>query len=136
MENQNTHSRLDYGLLLMRLMLATALLYHGSQKLFGAFDGPGLEGFAGWLGSMNVPMPSVSAFLAAAAEFFGGLAMLLGIGVRIMAIPAAFTLFVGAFMAHTGYADREHALLIAVFLSAIILTGGGSLTITNLLPRR
>ena len=127
---------MDYGLLLMRLMLATALLYHGSQKLFGAFDGPGLEGFGGWLGSMNVPMPSVSAFLAASAEFFGGLAMLLGVWVRLMAIPAAFTLFVGAFMAHTGYGEREHALLIAVFLTGIMLTGGGSLTITKLFPRR
>ena len=136
MENQTTHTRQDVGLLLMRLMLATALLYHGSQKLFGAFDGPGLEGFSGWLGSMHVPMPSVSAFLAAAAEFFGGLALLLGIWVRLMAIPAAFTLFVGAFLAHTGYADREHALLIAVFLTALTLTCGGSLNMTALLPRR
>jgi len=136
MENQTSHTRMDYGLLLMRLMLATALLYHGSQKLFGAFDGPGLEGFGGWLASMDVPMPKVSAFLAAAAEFSGGAFMLLGVGVRLAAIPAAFTLYVGAFMAHTGYGDREHALLIAVFLTALILTGGGSLTIKALLPRK
>ncbi|MFK5957074.1 MAG: DoxX family protein [Planctomycetota bacterium] len=136
MENTPRHTQMDYGLLLMRLMLATALLYHGSQKLFGAFDGPGLEGFGGWLGSMDVPMPSVSAFLAAASEFFGGVFMLLGVGIRLAAIPAAFTLFVGAFMAHTGYGEREHALLIAVFLTALILTGGGSLSIKALLPRR
>jgi len=136
MENTPRHTQMDYGLLLMRLMLATALLYHGSQKLFGAFDGSGLEGFSGWLGSMDVPMPSVSAFLAAASEFFGGVFMLLGVGIRLAAIPVAFTLFVGAFMAHTGYGEREHALLIAVFLTALILTGGGSLSIKALLPRR
>jgi hypothetical protein len=38
-------------------------------------------------------------------------------------------------MEHTGYADREHALLIAVLLTAIMLTGG-SLTIKSLLPLR
>ncbi|PCJ55704.1 MAG: DoxD-like family protein [Planctomycetota bacterium] len=136
MENKPSYTQMDFGLLLMRLMLATALLYHGSQKLFGAFDGPGLEGFSGWLSSMNVPMPTISAFLAAAAEFFGGIFMLLGVGVRLAAIPAAFTLFVGAFMAHTGYGEREHALLIAVFLTALVLTGGGSLNITAFLARK
>ena len=136
MENKPSYTQMDFGLLLMRLMLATALLYHGSQKLFGAFDGPGLEGFSGWLSSMNVPMPTISAFLASAAEFFGGIFMLLGVGVRLAAIPAAFTLFVGAFMAHTGYGEREHALLIAVFLTALVLTGGGSLNITAFLARK
>jgi hypothetical protein len=37
-----------------------------------------------------------------------------------------------AFLAHTGYADREHALLIAVLLTGIMFTGG-SLTIKSIL---
>ena len=60
----------DAGLLVIRLMLATVFVYHGAQKLFGAFGGHGLAGFAGWLGSLGVPLPTVSALLAGAAEFF------------------------------------------------------------------
>jgi putative oxidoreductase len=54
----------DVGLLIIRLMLGVIFIYHGAPKLFG-----GLEGFAGYLGTLGVPMPSVSAFLAAMAEF-------------------------------------------------------------------
>ncbi|MHC4380321.1 MAG: DoxX family protein [Planctomycetota bacterium] len=135
MSNQDNPSRMDCGLLLMRLALAFILIHHGGQKMFGIWGGPGLDGFGGWLGSMGVPMPSVSAFLAASAEFFGGIALLLGIGVRLAAIPASFTLFVGAFMAHTGVTEREYPLSLAIFLLALVFTGGGSITLRNLLKK-
>jgi putative oxidoreductase len=129
MNNQAQTTGLDYGLFLMRLALAFILIHHGAQKMFGIWGGPGLDGFGGWLGSMGVPMPSVSAFLAAAAEFFGGIALLVGVYVRLAAIPAGFTLLVGGFLAHTGVSDREYPLSLAMFLFALALTGGGSLSI-------
>lgn len=129
MTNQENPSRLDYGLLLMRLTLAFILIHHGGQKMFGLWGGSGLDGFAGFLESMEIPMPSVSAFLAAAAEFFGGIALLLGFWVRLAVLPAAFTLIVGAMKAHTGVSDREYPLSLAIFLLALAFTGGGSLTI-------
>jgi putative oxidoreductase len=128
-------TRLDYGLFLMRLTLAFILIHHGAQKLFGIWDGPGLAGFGGWLDSIGVPMPSVSAFLAAAAEFFGGFALLVGVFVRLAAIPAGFTLLVGGFLAHSGVTDREYPLSLALFLFALALTGGGSLSIQKLLKK-
>jgi len=122
-------SRQDFGLLIIRLILAVVLLYHGSGKLFGAFGGPGLEGFSGWLGSMGIPMPSVSAFLAAAAEFFGGLAILFGLWVQWAALPAAFTMFVAAFSAHSGFDGQkdgmEYPLTLALVLVGLALLGSG-----------
>ncbi|MGB0951761.1 MAG: DoxX family protein [Planctomycetota bacterium] len=129
MTNTKNFTRLDYGLFLMRFTLAFILIHHGGQKLFGIWGGPGLEGFGAWLGSMGVPMPSVSAFLAAAAEFFGGIALLLGVYVRIAAIPAAFTLLVGGFMAHSGLTEREYPLSLALFLMAFALIGGGAINV-------
>lgn len=135
METSPKTTGLDWGLLLMRLTLAFILIHHGGQKMFGIWGGPGLEGFGGWLGSMGVPMPSVSAFLAAAAEFFGGIALLIGFQVRLASIPAGFTLLVGAFMAHEGVSDREYPMSLALFLFALVLTGGGSLSITRFLNK-
>ena len=132
-------SRQDLGLLLIRLMLAVVFLFHGSQKLFGAFDGPGLEGFAGWLGSLDLPMPAASAFLAAAAEFFGGLALLLGLWLRWTTLPVAITMLVAAFSMHSGFDGQqggmEYPLTLAVVLVGLSLTGGGALTVERLRDR-
>jgi putative oxidoreductase len=132
-------TRPDLGLFLIRLMVGTVLLYHGSGKLFGAFGGPGLDGFAGWLGSLNIPMPMVSAFLAASAEFFGGLGILLGLWIRWTALPAAFTMLVAAFTAHSGFDGQqggmEYPLTLAFVLIGLALTGSGRLTFANFLPQ-
>ena len=34
----------------MRLVLATLFIGHGAQKVFGAFGGIGIDGFASWSG--------------------------------------------------------------------------------------
>ena len=121
----------DMGLLMIRVMLAVVFIYHGQGKLFG-----GLDGFAGYLASMNVPMPSVSAFLAAASEFGGGLILLSGLAFRFTLPPVVFTMLVAAFTAHGGKFNiqdggMEYPLTLAVITAALILTGPGSLTLAK-----
>lgn len=124
------------ALLSLRLMLAVVFIYHGSQKLFGLFGGHGLTGFAGYLASLGVPLPSVSAFLAASAEFVGGLALLSGLGLSLMAIPLSFTMLVAAFTAHSGFnavnGGNEYPLVLAVAVIALGLTGPGAYTLSAL----
>ena len=52
---------------------------HGSQKLFGAFDGPGLEGMAGAMEKMGLRPARTWAMAAALAEFSGGTLTALGL---------------------------------------------------------
>lgn len=68
---------LDLALLILRLAIAAALLYHGIPKLmnFGAT----VAGFQ----SMNVPAPALSAAFATLAEVGGGLLLLLGLAVDL-----------------------------------------------------
>ena len=139
MKNENTRiSRTDIGLLAIRVILAVVFIFHGGQKLFGLFGGPGIEGFAGWLQSMGIPAATLNAYLAASAEFFGGVALLLGLATRIAVVPMIATMVVailtvhpGAFSAKEG--GMEYALTLAVVLAGIGLTGAGKLSVDALL---
>lgn len=138
MNGQSSNSFLaDLGLLLMRLMLASVFLFHGSQKLFGMFDGPGMENFSKAIEGMNMPMPAVGAWAAALAEFAGGVFLVLGTGMRFVLPFTAFTMLVAALKVHGKAFSLEHggmefALTLAVMLIGLILTGPGRFTIARL----
>jgi putative oxidoreductase len=126
----------DLGLLLVRLMLGVVGVFHGSQKLFGAFGGHGMQGFIGFLEGLKVPAPQVSAYLAALAEFAGGILIAVGLFPRLAAIPYAFAMFVAAFMVHGKEFDSqkggmEYPLTLGVMALAIVFAGGGRLAITG-----
>lgn len=130
--NMNDRSAVsDLGLLLIRLMLAVVFAYHGSQKMFGAFGGNGLEGMSGWLGSKNVPLPYVAAVLAASSQLLGSLALLTGMFFRVLMVPLAFTMFVAVFVGHSGdpYGKYEFALTLAVVVTGLALIGPGGFAI-------
>lgn len=120
----------NLALLGLRSILAVVFMYHGSQKLFGLFGGPGLEGFSGYLSSLGIPFASLSALMAAGTEFFGGLALLLGLAVPLAAVPLTFTMLVAAFTAHSGFntaaGGNEYPLVLAVASAALGLMGPGA----------
>lgn len=126
----------NVGLLLIRLIVGIVFIYHGAGKLFG-----GLHGFAGFLTNMHVPMPMVSAALAACTEFFGGLAVLLGFGVRFAAAPMVINMLVAILLVHSRAFDArnggmEYPLTLATVLLALVFTGGGRLGLSGLLHGR
>lgn len=142
MTNEDTHVRLnDFGLLAIRAILAVVFIYHGGQKLFGLFGGQGIDAFAGWLQSMDVPAATLNAYLAASAEFFGGIALLLGLATRFAVVPMIGTMVVAILMVHpNAFSAREggmeYALTLAVVLFGIGLTGAGKISIDALLCSR
>lgn len=69
----------DIAVLALRLTTGGLLAGHGAQKLFGAFNGPGLEGTAGWLESMGLKPGDKWALMASASEFGGGMLTALGL---------------------------------------------------------
>lgn len=84
--------------LLLRLILAPVLIGAGWTKINGT------NWFASRLDDFpfpfNVLPPDLSWWLAAVTEFGGGIALLLGLGTRIVAIPLAVTMFVAAYAVH------------------------------------
>jgi len=62
----------DIATTIVRLVLGVIFFAHGAQKTLGWFGGYGFTGTMGFFtGAMHIP--TVFAFLAIAAEFFGGL---------------------------------------------------------------
>lgn len=122
-------SRTNAALFLLRLSAASVFLFHGSQKLFGLFGGYGIAGTAGWMESLGLPFPTVSATLAGSTELLGGLALLTGFALRPLSIPLAFTMLVGAFTAHQGFdvtqGGMEYPLVLAALTAALGLLGPG-----------
>lgn len=140
--NKILTSEAGVAALILRVPVGLILAAHGAQKLFGWFGGNGLAGTAGWLSSMGMEPGLLMAILAGSAEFFGGLALVLGLLTRPAVLVAAFTMLVAIFSVHIsnglfaadgGY---EYALTLMVALLALAVQGGGYLSIDKALSEK
>jgi putative oxidoreductase len=75
-------------LLAIRVFFFWQLFVAGKGKLLN------IDKTAEFFGSLNIPMPVFSAYLAGATECFGGLLLVIGLASRLVAIPVAFTMIV------------------------------------------
>jgi putative oxidoreductase len=128
--------------LALRLPVGIILAAHGSQKLFGAFGGYGLEGTGQWMESIGLAPGFLMALLAGSAEFFGGIALILGLLTRPAAMVSAFTMIVaivtvhgsnGLFMSNNGY---EFALTLLAVTVALAIQGGGKYSIDSVIVKK
>ncbi|MEB0108835.1 DoxX family protein, partial [Pseudomonas sp. MH9.3] len=83
-------TRAGYGLTILRIFVGVIFAAHGSQKLFGWFGGGGLAGTAQFMESVGLAPGTLMALLSGGTEFFGGLALIIG----LLARPAALGLSV------------------------------------------
>ena len=70
---------MDFGLLVLRLVVGPVIAAHGAQKLFGWFGGYGIAGTGGFFESIGFRPGRLAAFAAGASEFIGGLLIALGL---------------------------------------------------------
>ncbi len=120
----------DIALLVLRAMVGTVGVFHGSQKLFGLFGGDGVQAFAEHLRGLNIPLPLISAICAGAAEAGCGLLVGIGLATRVAVLPFAFVMMVAIWTHRDGGFDAgkggfEYPLTILAILVAIFLSGPG-----------
>jgi putative oxidoreductase len=137
------HGGLDFGLLILRLILGATMAAHGLQKLFGAFDGPGIDGFGGALGGVGfTSQTTLLSWITALTELGGGLLLVLGlftpIGAAAILGIAASIVFVkfgnGFFMGpQQGF---EYELMIGAVALALLFTGSGRIALDKNTPWR
>lgn len=136
-QGNNTFA-ISLALLMIRVGLAWVFLYHGSQKLFGAFGGMGMEGFTQGMTQMNLPLlpPAVWAWMAALGEFMGGLFVGLGLLARLATLPIIVTMLVAVatvhgkngFSLHPEHMGYEYNMVLLMMCGAILLAGPGLLS--------
>lgn len=135
-----THSQAGLGATLLRIPVGLVFFAHGAQKLFGWFGGYGLEGTGQWMASVGFEPGFLMALLAGSAEFFGGLALMLGLLVRPAALVTAFTMLMamtvhignGFFISNNGY---EFAMTLLFASLALVVQGAGQLSLDQPLNR-
>ncbi|UUA71852.1 DoxX family protein [Cellvibrio sp. QJXJ] len=131
----------SFSALALRLPLGIIFAAHGAQKLFGWFGGYGLQGTGQWMESIGLGPGVLMAALSGSAEFFGGLALILGLLTRPAALVLAVTMLVaiftvhfsnGLFMSNNGY---EFGLALLAGAVSLLISGGGRASIDRLLAK-
>lgn len=135
-------SNAGFAALVLRVPVGLILAAHGAQKLFAWFGGYGLEGTGQWMASIGLEPGYLMALLAGSAEFFGGLALALGLLTRPAALVSAFTMLIaifsvhfehGLFMSNNGY---EYALTLFAAALALAIQGAGSFSFDQWLSKK
>ncbi len=122
----------NLSMLLLRVIIGGVFIAHGSQKLFGTFNGIGLEGTARIVEGLGFPNPYLMAGIWGCIEFLGGVFLMLGILVRVSAASIVLTMAIRmwkinlmyGFFIHDGGA--EYNILVIAACMPLILIGGGA----------
>jgi putative oxidoreductase len=125
------------GITVLRLAVGVVFLAHGGQKLFVW----GFGNVAAFMGQIGIPAAMLAAIVVTVVEFFGGLALALGLYARWAAALLAIDMLVAILTVHLpgGFflpAGVEFALTLFAANVALVLLGSGKLSVDRLLQAR
>lgn len=120
--------------LVLRVMLGLIMIPHGAQKLFGAFGGPGLGETAQLMAKLGLTPGMLWAWVTGLVEFGGGVFLLVGFLTRVTAFLIAVQMATAVLKVHAPkffveQGGMEFALALAAVAVAVLLLGGGSLSV-------
>jgi putative oxidoreductase len=134
----------DSATAILRVVLGVIFFAHGAQKMLGWFGGYGFTGTMGFFtGIMHIP--ALFAFLAIAAEFFGGLGLIFGFLTRIAAFGIFANMIVAIAMVHGQFGffmnwtgaqkgeGYEYHLLVLAITAFLMIRGAGAASIDRAL---
>ncbi|MDF0750745.1 DoxX family protein [Marinobacter sp. 71-i] len=140
--NKLLDTNAGWGALALRIPVGIIFAVHGAQKLFGWFGGYGLEGTGQWMDSIGLSPGYLMALMAGGTEFFGGLALIIGLLVRPASAALAFAMLIaifsvhfqnGLFMSNNGY---EFGLALLAASVSLLFSGAGRASVDRLVTAR
>lgn len=119
----------ELGLAIVRVVTGVIFVAHGAPKLFG-----GVGGTAGFLDQLGVPIAGFFAWVVTLLEFFGGIALILGLVVVPVALLLSVHMLTGIILVHAkngfyvigpGQGGVEFNLLLISALLLMVFAGPG-----------
>ena len=134
---RTTSAQTDLGLTILRVIAGIIFAAHGGQKLFVY----GFDGVAGAFTQMGAPLPGITGPLVALLEFFGGIALVVGLLTRLAGLGLSGVMIGALVLAHlpagfflpNGY---EFVLMLLGAASTLAITGAGRYSVDALLAQR
>ena len=126
----------DIPLLLFRLILAVGFYEPAMMKV------KNLSGVAEWFGSMNYPLPMISASISMVTEVSGIVLLILGLGSKLIAMPMMFIMVIATFTVHisNGFPAGDNGFEIPLYyflmLFALVVYGSGKYSVDYLISKR
>jgi putative oxidoreductase len=123
-----------WGLLILRVVLGLALAIHGWAKWSG-----GVDGVAGFFGSVGIPAPQLFAWIVIIVELIGGLLLIVGFLTQIVGILVAIDMFFaiilvrasGGLLNENGTLAFSYELLILAAALCLALAGPGAWSVDD-----
>jgi putative oxidoreductase len=117
------------GLLVLRLSLGAIMIAHGYPKVFG-----GLHHHVEVVQSLH--MPGWLGYLSAAAEFLGGILLVIGFLTRLAALFVCVNMLVAIFAVHfkngfLGQGNYQFPLALAAIAFSLIFFGAGPIALDS-----
>ena len=136
----------DWAMAIARIVLGVVFFAHGAQKMLGWFGGAGLQ-ITVRMFREHLHIPAPLAVLAVAAEFLGGLGLIVGLFSRVDALAIAVVMCVALFAVHRKfgffmdwYGDKkghgiEYHILVLTLALLVMFKGAGALSLDHALSR-
>jgi putative oxidoreductase len=129
---------LDFGLLILRVVVGGTMFAHGAQKAFGWWSGPGYDRWRSIVGGMGFQPVAIWTALSIGAELSGGLLLLGFLEPLVAAVIIAQTIVIigqahlakGFFNTAGGY---EFPLSLGAGAAALLFAGPGAASVDALI---
>lgn len=140
-----TATSATWATLPLRLALGITFIAHGAQKVFGAFEGPGLRTFVNFPPPYSFMRPAwLWMGAAAVSELLGGTLVLLGLFTRVGAFLIAcvmLTAMIGVhwrngFFLNPEAPGIEFTLALLGMALALLIAGGGQASVDRMIGGR
>jgi putative oxidoreductase len=132
-----SQQQVSVGLLVLRLILGATFIAHGAQKLFVM----GLPAISGGFAQMGIPMAGFFGPFVSLVEFFGGIAIVLGLLTRLSGLGLAINMIVAMLTVHlkNGFFNPngvEFPLALFGISAALMTMGAGAFSVDALFGKR
>lgn len=128
-------SNIHWGLLILRIGIGAMFIIHGYPKIVGGTQTWAFLGMQ--MSNIGIDFGHVFwGFMAAFAEFAGGILLIAGLFTKPAALMMLFTMFIAAvmhFQLGEGIKGASHAIELGIVFLAILIAGAGKYSLDYLL---